>query len=82
VATVSWCSFRTVVSFSHLLDETAPCVRDMWPKLVCSSAGPRASRRLDSADAGQLLGVGHEMDGPVDPLGHVEDKRRDVLIRP
>src|SRR5215211_2249406 len=48
-------------------------------EVVCSSAGSRASRRHDPADSVQLLGVGHEMDGPDDPVGHTEYEHQDGL---
>src|SRR5918994_1368992 len=48
-------------------------------EMVCSSAGSAGSRRHDSADSVQLLGVGHDIDGPDDPVGHTEYEHRDGL---
>jgi hypothetical protein len=39
-----------------------------------------SSRRLDSLDAGQLLGVRHQADGPHKAVRYVHDERRDGLV--
>src|SRR5215218_9154112 len=70
---------RVTTTYAVNMENSNP-VAPVWnPMHARLTVAPCRPRRHGSADAGQLLGVGHEVYGPDYTVGHVEDERRDRL---